>query len=247
MYIATSALRRSSSASDEPTLVAGEADADARARIDVLAVDVERTLEGRRGRAPATSAASVESVDAVEQDGELVAAEAGDRVGRAHRRLQPPRDLLEDGVAGRVAEAVVDRLEVVEVDEHDADRGAAAQRAHDRVLDAVGEQRAVGEARDGVVERLVRELVLERLALADVAAVEDDAADVLVLEQVGVLHLELEPRAVAMPERALDHVGLRAAADVRLADARERSAPAAAGRTRAASCAKSLPSTSSTR
>ena len=96
---------------------------------------------------------------------------------------------------------------------------SAADRAHDRVLDAVGEERAVGEPGDRVVERLVRELVLERLALADVAAVQDDAADVLVVEQVGVLHLELQPRAVAVPERALDHVRLGAAADVRLADA----------------------------
>ena len=44
---------------------------------------------------------------------------------------------------------------------------------------------------DRVVERLVGELLLERLALADVAAVEDDAADVLVVEQVGVQDLEL--------------------------------------------------------
>ena len=95
----------------------------------------------------------------------------------------------------------------------------AADRAHDRVLDAVGEERPVGEVRDRVVEGLVRELVLERLALADVAAVQDDAADVLVLEQVRVLDLELEPGPVAMPERALDHVRLGAAADVRLADA----------------------------
>ena len=89
------------------------------------------------------------------------------------------------------------------------------------MLDAVGEQGPVGEARDRVVEGLVRELILERLALADVAAVQDDAADVLVLQQVRVLNLELEPGAVAVPERALDHVGLGAAADIGLADAGE--------------------------
>ena len=181
---------------------------------------------------PATSAASAGVRDPVEQDGELVAAEAGDRVRRANGALEAPRHLLQHRVAGRVAEAVVDGLEVVQVDEHDADRRAAADRAHDRVLDAVGEQRAVGEARDRVVEGLVRELVLERLALADVAAVQDDAADVLVLQQVRVLHLELEPGAVAMPERALDHVRLRAAADVGLADAGRGSARAAADRPR---------------
>ena len=74
---------------------------------------------------------------------------------------------------------------------------------------------------DRVVESLVCELVLERLALADVATVQDDAADVLVLQQVRVLNLELEPGAVSVPERALDHVGLRAAADVSLAYARQ--------------------------
>ena len=47
----------------------------------------------------------------------------------------------------------------------------------------------------------MRQLVLERLLLADVAAVEDDAADVLVLEQVGVLHLEAKRRAVTVLER----------------------------------------------
>ena len=78
------------------------------------------------------------------------------------------------------------------------------------MLDAVGEQRAVGELRHRVVERLVRELLLERLALADVAAVEHDAADVLVVQQVGVLDLEPESRAVPVRDRALDRVRVAA-------------------------------------
>ena len=45
----------------------------------------------------------------------------------------------------------------------------------DRVPHPVDEQRAVGEARHRVVEGLVRELLLEDLALADVAAVQHDA------------------------------------------------------------------------
>ncbi len=111
----------------------------------------------------------------LDQDGELVAAEAGDRVGRADGVAQAMRDLLQHRVAGGMAEAVVDRLEVVEVDEDHAHRRLLAGRAGERVADAIGEERAVGEARDGIVEGLVRELVLEELALADVAAVEDDA------------------------------------------------------------------------
>ena len=76
----------------------------------------------------------------------------------------------------------------------------AALGAHQRVLDAVGEQRAVGELRDRVVECLVCKLLLERLALADVAAVEHDAADVLVVEEVGVLDLERQRRAVPVAD-----------------------------------------------
>ena len=125
------------------------------------------------------------------------------------RPFEPPRDLGEDHVAGLVAEAVVDRLEVVEVDEHDRDQRAAADGRTEGVRDAVGEERAVGEVGDRIVERLMRELVLEGLALADVAAVEDDPADVLVLRAVGVLHLELQPATVAVPERAVERVRLR--------------------------------------
>ena len=105
-----------------------------------------------------------------------------------------------------MSEAVVDRLEVVEVDEHHRDLRDVPRRAHQGVLDAIGEECAIGELRDGVVEGLVCELVLERLALADVATVQHQAANVLVVEQIGVLHLESENRTVAMKDGALDRV-----------------------------------------
>ena len=113
---------------------------------------------------------------------------------------------MQDRVAGLMAEAVVDGLEVVEVDEHDRDQRAAADGRAERVRDAVGEEGAVGKIGDRVVERLMRELVLEGLALADVAAVEHDPLDVLVVEQLGVLHLELQPAAVAVLQRAVEGV-----------------------------------------
>ena len=56
-----------------------------------------------------------------EQDQELVAAVAADRVGFAHRRRQALRGQLEHLVADRVAERVVDLLEVVEVQEQQRD------------------------------------------------------------------------------------------------------------------------------
>src|SRR5262249_26809377 len=74
----------------------------------------------------------------------------------------------------------------------------------------VREECAVREARDGIVKRLMGELFLEGLPFADVAAVQNDAANVLVVPEVGVLHLELQRRSVAMVDRALEGVSLRA-------------------------------------
>ena len=53
----------------------------------------------------------------LDEDRELVAAEASRRVGGAEQQLQAIRHLGEQLVAGHVSEAVVDLFEVVEVDE----------------------------------------------------------------------------------------------------------------------------------
>ena len=94
----------------------------------------------------------------VQQDRELVAAEAGGRVDGPHRVLQAASDLPEHDVAGGVAEAVVDVLEVVDVHEQDRHRQVVAALAGERVADAVAEQGAVGQAGEDVVEGLVLEL-----------------------------------------------------------------------------------------
>ena len=66
--------------------------------------------------------------DVLDQDGELVSAEARGRVGRAHGLEQASGDLPQHLVARGVAEAVVDRLEVVEVEEDDRDARVLARR-----------------------------------------------------------------------------------------------------------------------
>ena len=58
-----------------------------------------------------------------------------------------------------------------------------------------------------VVEGLVGELLLERLALGDVAAVEHDPADRAVGQQVGVEDLEVAQAAVLVGQQAVDHLG----------------------------------------
>ena len=115
-------------------------------------------------------------------------------------------ELDEHLVAGGVAQRVVDGLEVVEVEEDHGRRALLAAGAGDRLADLLGEHRAVREPGDGVVERLMCELGLERLPLADVARVEQDAADVLVVDEVGEQDLELARVAVAAGERALERL-----------------------------------------
>ena len=53
----------------------------------------------------ASSSPVVGHLGVVDQDHELVTAEPGDQVGRAHAGQQPARDLPQCGVAGRVAQA----------------------------------------------------------------------------------------------------------------------------------------------
>ena len=53
-----------------------------------------------------------------QEDGKLVAAQAGDHVGSAQRRLEAFGDLLQHQVADVMAEGVVDFLEPVEVENH---------------------------------------------------------------------------------------------------------------------------------
>ena len=98
---------------------------------------------------------------AVQQHGELVAAQAGGGVGGADGLVQPLREDLEQQVAGLVAVGVVDRLEAVEVDvEHRGPLAVAAGQVQ-VVLGAVEEERPVGQLGQRVVHRRVPELLLQ--------------------------------------------------------------------------------------
>ena len=99
-------------------------------------------------------------------------------------------------VANRVAEAVIDRLEVVEIDEDHRELAVVAPAARERQRQAILEQRPVGEAGELVVERLVAELVLERHALGDVAEVEQDPVDQWIADVVVRDHLDRSILAV---------------------------------------------------
>ena len=176
-----------------------EGDPDARLRGHVGALDDER-LGHRREDPVRHGHGALGRRDVLDHHGELVAAEPRTRVLGSNRRAKPLRDDHEKLVADTVSEAVVHRLEVVQVDEEHGEEVLTPRSSLDGVRDSLGEERAVGETRERIVERLIRELNLERPALSDIARGENDTADVRGVEKVVEHALELHDRAVLPAE-----------------------------------------------
>ena len=184
-----------------------DGDPDARADENLLALQRERLLEHLHD--PVGDVRSLDALPAVlQQDRELVPTQPGGGVGSSERFLQPVADLQQEPVAGGVAEGVVDRLEVVDVHEQHCDGFAVALLALDGVQHAVAEQRPVREVGDGVVERLVLQLLLELLALRDVTGVQDDPLHVWVMQQARPQGLGGQVRSVPMLDAELQERGV---------------------------------------
>ena len=83
-------------------------------------------------------------MQAGQKDDELVTAQSRDRVDIAQLFFQTHGDALEQQVADRVAEAVVDVLEAVEVDKQDGPQVLFALRIFEGAAQAGLEQHAVG-------------------------------------------------------------------------------------------------------
>lgn len=132
-------------------VIGEEADADAGGHANLVAFDFEGLFEdfkGALGGAVGIGAGE----DVVEDEGELVAAEAGEGVGLAEAGLEAAGDLAEEDVACAVTEAVVDELETVEVDVEEGDAAVFALAFGDAVGEAVDEEAAIGEAGEVIDE-----------------------------------------------------------------------------------------------
>ena len=145
-------------------LVLATGQAQARADAQVAPGHGERHLEG--GEHPLREQRALgDGRIALDEDGELVTTDPGDGVPEADARAQSLADRGEQAVPGVVAEAVVDRLEVVQVDEEDRHR--LIPPLLERVVEPITEERPVGQERERVVEGLELELHLPLLQLGD--------------------------------------------------------------------------------
>ena len=117
-------------------------------------VPVERHPHLQRARDGLGDALRIADAAAGHQDGELVAADAGDAVVRAaNHRPQPRRDLAQQHVADRMAERFVDVPEVIEIEDQHGDGRARARAGGDRLIEAIGEQHPRRQARQLVAVR----------------------------------------------------------------------------------------------
>src|SRR6267143_497430 len=130
--------------------------------------------------------------EVLDERDEFITAETGDGVALPQAHSQARRSLLEQPVAERVAERIVDELETIEIEEQQGHRLAVALRVVERVGEALVEHVAVGQSRQGVVRRDVQEVLLGLLPgheLADLAAAH---AHHLQQRRIGIADLAAE-------------------------------------------------------
>ncbi len=106
---------------------------------------------------------------------ELVAGEARQRVLRLQQAAEPARERQQDRVADRDADGIVDLLEAVEIDH---DHGRLDRRVGlgegEHAFEAVEEQLAVGQPGEVVVHRVVQQPLFRVLELGDVGERADE-------------------------------------------------------------------------
>ena len=123
----------------------------------------------------------------LDQDGELVAAQPRDGIGLPQAAGETLGHDRQQAVAGDVAEAIVDRLEAVQVEDHDRDQALVAPRPGERALQPVLKQRAVGQPGQLVVLGQPAELIGVALPGQSVAdgAPEPGRIEALLVEEIG--------------------------------------------------------------
>ena len=143
-------------------LAGAEGDADARRREHLAARDHNRFAQ-RFLNAEGDDVCLLLVADRLQQNRELVAAEARQRVSVAQARLEAARHRDQHFVADEMAKAVVHHLEAVEVEIENRESSAAAMRPLEFLEPAsepVHEIRAIAQARQRIAEARAAKLLL---------------------------------------------------------------------------------------
>jgi hypothetical protein len=153
-------------------------DADAGGDDQLFLAQHERHGQGLE-HAPRHMRRILGAADVLDDQRELVAAQARQgvqlrvvarhRIAGAQARTQGLGHVLQQQVAGLMAEFVVDDLEAVEIEEHQRHRLAVALGAGHGLAEAVAEQHAIGQAGQAVVVGQVLQLLLHLVLLGCIA------------------------------------------------------------------------------
>ena len=154
---------------------------DARIEEDLVGVQRERLIE-HTAQAPGERDHVLGARDVVADDRQLVAAEARQPVAGPQHSGEPPGNRGEQLIAGFVAEAVVDDLEVVEIEDHQAD--AIAPGCRERDLQPLDQHHPIRQLRQRIVPGPVRQLGFDPAMLAHVVRGADELlADPVVVDE----------------------------------------------------------------
>jgi len=133
------------------------------------------------------------------QQNKLVAAQTRDYVIRPRDCSQPCGNLLQQRVAGLMAEGVVDEFKMVQVDEQDGESVARCAGRCYRFVQSFAEAAAVRQIRQRVVAREVPDVLVGQLAVGDVTSDTHDTYDVVGSVPIGHLAGGIEPGGATCP------------------------------------------------
>ena len=151
----------------------GRRNADAQADFHFAILDLIRLADaGQKARCQSGGGTDVGPCEPL-QDGEFIAAQTSHDVLGPGCLAEPRGHRHEKRVADRMPERVVDRLELVEIDDEDGKTGVAEAC---RVLHAFEEQRPIGEPGQRIVARHMGDLRCGLLTPGDVLMGRDPAA-----------------------------------------------------------------------
>ncbi|MNG99136.1 hypothetical protein D3C79_583000 [compost metagenome] len=142
-----------------------------------------------------------------QQQHELVTAEPGQTIPLPHQPLEPAGHLLEQPVAGGVAEGVVDGLEVIEIDKQQGADQVLAARLEEGLGQGLVQLTAIGQAGQLIVIGEILDAPLRRLTLRDIFEEDDVMADppLVILHRGDYLPLgigitaDVQPQGLPLP------------------------------------------------